>query len=169
MKFRLSLAGLLAAEAAFFCGCSRSASPTPEKTATEHATPGAAPAGIAVNWPAVSMVLDGTDLVEMDKVNPEPSREDSIGGAYRSEQGGSILTLSAQKDAGGIHIERQYQEPGAAKTVKLYQLLPVGEEGFASKTQEAFLKKTKAGVIFWEKNSGVDSIPATYWVHYIRQ
>ena len=115
------------------------------------------------------MVLDGTDLVAMDQVAPEPSNLDSIGGTYRSEQGGSILTLTAQNEADGIRIERQYQEPGIAKIAKPYQLIPIAHEGFASKTQDAFLKKTKAGVIFWEKNSGVDSIPATYWIHYIRQ
>lgn len=169
MKSRLYLAGLFAVGVAFSCGCSRSGSPAPEKTAAEHSTPATAPAGPAVTWPAVSMVLDGTDLVEMDKVAPEPSAPDSIGGTYRSEQGGSILTLSAQKEGDGIRIERQYQEPGTSKIVKPYQLIPVAQEGFASKTQDAFLKKTKAGVIFWEKNSGVDSIPATYWVHYIRQ
>jgi hypothetical protein len=156
--------GLLVLATALLCaGCSRPANP-------ETASKGAVDAPQAESaWLAITPVLDGTDLVEMEKIGPVPFTLESIAGTYRSEQGGSVLVLTIQRDNGGIRVERPYQEPGAAKAVKTYHLAPLASKGAASPSRDCYLQKTREGVAFWEKSSGTDSIPATYWTHYIRQ
>lgn len=163
--------GLLTLVIAFLCAISCARAPNIE-TASKSAivAPQSVESGAAgAEWPTITSVLDGTDLVEIDKIGPAPFTAESIAGMYRSEQGGSVLVLTIRREDDGIRVERQYQEPGAAKVVKTYHLAPRASKGAATPSGDCYLQKTKEGVAFWEKSSGTDTIPANYWTHYIRQ
>jgi hypothetical protein len=139
-------------------------SPEPETSQKKQDSPPA-----QISWPAVTSVLDGTDLIAMDQIPVVPFAPGEISGNYRSEQGGSILTLSIRRQGDMLEAERRYEEPGAEAAARLYTFPTTNSEGAASAQQDAFLRQTKEGVLLLEQRSEVESIPATYWVHYIRQ
>jgi hypothetical protein len=138
-------------------------SPEPE-TAPKKELPPA-----AISWPAVSSVLDGTDLVEFQDITLVPFSTGDVAGSYISEQGGSKLTLAVRRQGETLEVERRYEEPEAQPAAKLYQFPTMNSEGAVSAQQDAFLRQTKDGLLLLEQRSDVESIPATYWVHYIRQ
>jgi hypothetical protein len=148
--------------------CTDSPAPPPANTETPPSSSAQLPSA-AISWPLVSSVLDGTDLVEIQEVSPVPFDTSGIEGQYHSEQGGAELSLSIRRTGDGLEVERRFQEPGAEKLTKAYEFRMTSSEGAASPQQDAFLKKTRMGLLLLEKQSGVESIPASYWTHYTRQ
>lgn len=122
-----------------------------------------------IAWPETSSVLDGTDLLEMQEVELVALDIEGVGGQYSTEQGGSILTLNVHLNNNLLEAERRYEEPEMDTMTRTYQFSATSEEGAVAEKQDAFLKQTRAGVLLWEKDSGVEGIPDSYWIHYIRQ
>jgi hypothetical protein len=139
-------------------------SPPPENRAA--ATP--APA-TKIAWPAVSSVLDGTDVVDIGSVSAIPFDIGGIVGSYRSEQGGAMLSLTVRRRDTMLEVERVFQEPGTTAVTKRYEFRTTTPEGAVSSQDKAFLKQTRTGLLLLEEQSGVESIPASYWVQYERQ
>jgi hypothetical protein len=162
IKIRLLPPGLLALAivlGASACG----GSPEPEASPKKTSPP--AP----ISWPAVSSVLDGTDLIEIQDVTLVPFPSGDVSGNYSSEQGGSKLSLAVRRQGETLEVERRCEEPEGEPAARLYQFPTINDEGAVSAQQDAFLRQTKEGLLLLEQRSEVESIPATYWVHYIRQ
>lgn len=116
-----------------------------------------------------ALVLDGTDLLEVSQLQLEKMDPDRLPGRYRSEQGGSILFLMiTPQGMDAWTVERRYTEPEMKNLTRQYTVHRT-EHGLASETGELVLRQTREGLIALEKNSGIDSIPASYWIHYIKQ
>ena len=154
---------------------------TPEPDMTELAPPAETPAKNKApdnNRPvqlkqampesaAVTWVLDGTDLQETQQAQRLSAQALAPWeGRYRSEQGGSILHLviTASGDNSWA-LKRNYSEPGMPTVEKSYQLHLL-QDGLVSRDANIAVKKTNEGVMVLELDSGIDSIPASYWVHY---
>ena len=92
-------------------------------------------------------MLDGTDLLELGDLRRThlPSQP---GGRYGAEQGGSELSLSITGGANGRWtVERR---------------------GAALISTDGSLTGYRGGVLVLELNSGNDSLPPDYWVHYLK-
>jgi hypothetical protein len=116
---------------------------------------------------APTEVLDGTDLVELNDLRPAelPS---PLEGTYQAEQGGAMATVSItlQTDDRWI-VMRTYEEPELEAEVKEY----VAERDGAALVGidgDLAIQGTEEGLLVLELSSGSESIPAAYWVHYIR-
>lgn len=117
----------------------------------------------------VTWILDGTDLVASSDVKRIFSQGSSQwAGSYRSEQGGSILDITiTPKDTNNWRLDRDYSEPGLKTRTKSYNLQTFND-GLASTAGDLAVQKTSEGVLVLELKSDVDSIPASYWVHYFK-
>ncbi|MBX2857711.1 MAG: hypothetical protein KTR17_03530 [Cellvibrionaceae bacterium] len=117
----------------------------------------------------VAWVLDGTDLREKKIVKGNTIQSvTQWGGKYRSEQGGSILNLQIIADSSDAWVlSREYSEPGLKVAAKNYQLQPLNDS-LVSQDADIVVQKTLDGVLVLELNSGIDSIPSSYWVHYLQ-
>ena len=115
------------------------------------------------------LVLDATDLLDISQLQLEKMDPDRLPGRYRSEQGGSILFLMITpqgKDAWAV--ERLYTEPEMKNVSRQYTVHRT-EHGLAGEKGDLVLRQTREGLIALEKHSELDCIPATYWIHYIKQ
>ena len=116
---------------------------------------------------APTWVLDGTDLLELGDLRRTdlPSQP---GGRYGAEQGGSELSLSITGGADGRWtVERRYKEPGADAQVVTYTAERRGA-ALISTDGSLTIQGTEEGVLVLELNSGNDSLPPDYWVHYLK-
>ena len=134
----------------------------------EHAEATAEPeaARAQIHWPEVPLVLDGTDLIPIEQTAPAPFSLTEVAGEYATEQGGAALTLTVRLQDGSLEIERRFMEPGREILVKRYVLQKSNPQGAASSLEDIFLIQTQNGVLLLEKDSGVESIAATYWICY---
>lgn len=116
----------------------------------------------------VTWILDGTDMLpNSDIKRVSGSAEVQWAGSYRSEQGGSILTLKiTAKSSNHWNLVRNYSEPALKPESKNYELRNL-YDGLVSKAGNLAVQKTHEGVLVLELESGLDSIPASYWIHYI--
>lgn len=115
------------------------------------------------------LVLDGTDLLDVSQLQLEKMDPDRLAGRYSAEQGGSVLFLNVMPQGKGIWtVERIYTEPGMNDVSSRYTVRRT-EHGLASEKGDFVLRQTRVGLIALEKNSGLDNIPASYWIHYIKQ
>lgn len=112
-------------------------------------------------------VLDGTDLLPLADISLAPLPAQPAG-KYRTEQGGAELYLSI---SGGIEgswiINRTFQEPGVTPDIKTYKA-DRRSSALLSANEHLIIQGTKIGVLVLELKSGVESIPADYWIHYLR-
>lgn len=116
-----------------------------------------------------SLVLDATDIINVSDLQLEAIDPDRLPGRYESEQGGSLLYLIITlKDKGSWIVERVYTEPSMQPVSKKYTIHKT-DSGLADKKGHLILQKTREGLIVFEGNSGLDTIPDDYWVHYIKQ
>lgn len=127
-----------------------------------------APPAVEAAPPEVSMVLDGTSIVDVADFALGTSSVDRLAGRYRSDQGGAevIITVTSQPSGDWV-VERVYAEPAAAPLTATYTVrrTPLG---LADEKGSMYLQATREGVLALEHASGVDSIPASYWIHYVR-
>lgn len=124
----------------------------------------------APRWAVVEQALDGMDTVAVADLDPQPLEPERLAGRYRCEQGGSILGLHIRRARGRLVVTRQHREPGAPPHRKVYRfpLTPVeATDATASESGDAFVRRTREGVILLELSSGTDVIPSSYWTHYI--
>jgi hypothetical protein len=117
--------------------------------------------------PELQDVLDGTDLINMDTLDFR-SLGTNIEGEYISEQGGSELSLTVIQKGDQWTIQRTYNEPEADEEVKIYQTR-FENSALVSAEGDFFVRGTTDGLLVLELKSGVDGIPADYWIHYLRQ
>jgi hypothetical protein len=127
------------------------------------------PPALKIAFPPVSSVLDGTDVVDIGSVSTVPFDPGGVEGNYRSEQGGAVLSLTVRQRDTVLEVERVFREPGSGSVTKRYEFRTITPEGAVSSRDKAFLKRTRAGLLLLEEQSGVESIPASYWVLYGRQ
>ena len=119
--------------------------------------------------PKTSLVLDATDLLDISDLQMENIDLDRLPGQYKSEQGGSILYLSIkQQNKDSWIVERVYTEPSMQRVSKKYTIHRTGF-GLADKKGNLVLRQTREGLIVYESNSELDTIPTDYWIHYIKQ
>ncbi len=88
---------------------------------------------------------------------------------FRAEQGGSEITLRVRARGEGLHVDREYREPGLPRETTPYDLELVDPTSAATTSRDAYLRQTTEGVLFWERSSGEEGIPAGYWSHCIRR
>lgn len=116
---------------------------------------------------APTWVLDGTDLVELNELR-SAELPPILQGTYRAEQGGAMVSLSIIAESGDRWIvKRIYEEPELEPEIKEY----VAERRGAALTgidDDLAIQGTAEGLLVFELNSGTDSIPPDYWVHYLR-
>ncbi|MEL7450157.1 MAG: hypothetical protein AAFN78_13165 [Pseudomonadota bacterium] len=116
----------------------------------------------------MSMVLDGTTVLDLADFDLESTDFESLPGQYRSEQGGSVLFLTVRSQSTGEWIvERTYSEPKFADASARYAVRRT-RFGLADADSQFLLQITREGLLAFEQDSGVDSIPASYWIHYTR-
>jgi len=112
-------------------------------------------------------VLDGTDLVNIETLALRSLGTD-IEGEYISEQGGSELSLTVIQKGDQWTIQRIYNEPEVGEEIKIYQTR-LDDSALVSAEGDFFVRGTADGLLVLELKSGVDGIPADYWIHYLRQ
>ena len=117
--------------------------------------------------PKVALVLDGTDLIDIDEIKRVALGLKNIEGHYQTEQGGSILYLSISHKQDHWVIDRVYTEPAMPKASKQYQAKQ-HKFGLANDNASLVIQRTTEGVLVYEMDSGSESIPNEYWVHYLR-
>jgi hypothetical protein len=122
---------------------------------------------VAPKLQEVQEALDGTDLVDIKTLNLI-SFGTNIEGQYRSEQGGSELSLTVIQKGDQWTIQRIYSEPEVGEEVKVYQTR-LDDSALVSAEGDFFVRGTTDGLLVLELKSGVDGIPADYWIHYLRQ
>ena len=116
-----------------------------------------------------SRVLNSTDMRDLSDLQLDKMDADRLPGQYSSEQGGSVLFLIVTPQGKDTWIvERIYTEPATQNVSRQYTVHKT-EYGLASKKGSLVLRQTKEGLIALEKDSGLDSIPASYWIHYLKQ
>lgn len=116
----------------------------------------------------VEAVLDGTDLIDISALDIRPLDSSAIDGRYTAEQGGAELALIVTQNGNQWAIERTYSEPELVAEVRTYQA-KMQEGMLVSSGEDLFAKGTSDGLLVLELQSGLDSIPASYWTHYLRQ
>lgn len=122
--------------------------------------------------PETSVVLYSTDLLDLSDLHLENIDADQLPGRYSSEQGGSVLFLTVTPQKGDRAdtwvVERVYTEPATENISRRY-VVHKTEFGLASKTGDLIVRQTREGLIAFEKDSGLDTIPADYWIYYRKQ
>lgn len=113
-------------------------------------------------------VLDGTELIPLDTLRRE-AMSDRIAGRYGIEEGGAELTLTiTPREDGAWTAERRFAEPGNKPQIARYRLERCGE-ALVSAKNDIVVQTTREGILVLELASGVESIPAEYWTHYVRK
>jgi hypothetical protein len=143
----------------FLCGFACAEKPNLEKEPTVSSSKSV--------MPKLQDVLDGTDLINMDTLDLRSLGTD-IEGEYLSEQGGSELLLTVTRKGEQWTIKRTYNEPEVGKQVRIYQT-KLRDGALISANEDLFVQGTTDGLLVLELKSGVDGIPADYWIHYLRQ
>ncbi len=123
-----------------------------------------AQSGVAV--PDVQSVLDGTDLIDITSLRLR-APDNSIEGEYRSEQGGSQLGLTVSRTGKQWTIWRRYNEPELRERTAVYRT-EIRDSVLVSVKNDFFVRVTGDGLLALELNSGLDTIPPSYWIHYRR-
>ncbi len=136
-------------------------------------------AGVASDHPATTgqldnavasepgWVLDGTDMLPLADVLLEDLRP-SPAADYWAEQGGSEITVTIIATADGFWaVKRVYREPGLDPHIRHYQTERSGQL-LVSRSEGLTIQGTQEGILMLELKSGVESIPADFWIHYVR-
>lgn len=117
--------------------------------------------------PNISQVLDFTDILDISDLHLENIELDQLPGRYISEQGGAVVYLNITlQEKGGWIVGRMYTEPGRQNISKQYRVYKT-EFGLSDRKGDIFLRKTREGLIVFEKNAELETIPNDYWIHYI--
>lgn len=112
-------------------------------------------------------VLDGTDLVELNDLR-RAELPPHLEGTYEAEQGGAVASVSITAQPGDRWlVERTYQEPELEAQTKDYVAERDGA-AFVGIDGDLAIQGTEEGLLVLELNSGSDSIPPDYWIHYLR-
>jgi len=119
--------------------------------------------------PNTSQILDFTDILDISELNIENIELDRLPGKYISEQGGAVLSLHITPQGKSCWIvERIYSEPSMLNVPKKYMTHKT-DLGLVDENASFFLRQTREGLIAFEQNSELDTIPNDYWIHYIKQ
>lgn len=150
---------LLASVALFLChGC------VSQEVKAQNNTDKVSESVLEVGQGVPAIVLDGTDLYDLQSFALRPVTAQTQG-SYYAEQGGSEISLTISRHNAGWQIIRSYREPGSKVQETRYSTSL--KAGFLSSEEgEVFLYRTNEGVIVLERYA--DVIPADYWVHYLR-
>ncbi len=128
----LTLVAVLSAGA-----CTDSSNP-PQSTGGIQSSPS------PISPPAVSLVLSGTDVIDIQEAAPLPFTTATVSGDYGAEQGGAVLSLIVRRQGDTVDLERQYQEPGMANRARRYQLQLITAAGACSSQQDVFVRQAAA-------------------------
>jgi len=112
----------------------------------------------------VKSVLDGTDLIDMAALKllaADKIRE----GKYISEEGGSQLELTVSRKGKQWTIKRRYEEPELKPQTRVYQAEASGPLLVSGK-KDFYMRVSSDGLLVLELHSGLESIPASYWILY---
>ena len=155
---------VLATVIAVLLGCAPSSAGAACNLAARQSPGGHGPLSLS----APDAVLDGTDLVALSAAGPRPL-DSHIRGIYSAEQGGAVLRLTITPEKGGTWVvERRHKEPGSKPHTVRYRVEPCGQV-LVSGRNDLVVRGAERGVLVLELASGVDSIGADYWIHYVRQ
>jgi hypothetical protein len=112
-------------------------------------------------------VLDGTRVVPLESlprmaIPPDPS------GRYSAELGGAEVVLRIEPGPGGSwSVVRTYREPMLNPEVREY-VVDLTDGVLGSEEEGLLLVGTAEGVLALEVDPGVETLPAEYWIHYVR-
>jgi hypothetical protein len=117
--------------------------------------------------PSPEWVLDGTDMFSLSEMKLAPLPR-HLEGLYGAEQGGAEVkvTIKRLKD-GAWEVIREHREPGLPPDKKTYRIVRKGQRA-VSANNAVRIQGTTEGIIMLELNSGTESIPADFWMHYVR-
>lgn len=119
-------------------------------------------------------MLDGTDLLELGDLRRTdlPSQPGAATGRSRGAPSCPFRSPAGRTAAGRSSgatwtVERRYKEPGADAQVVTYTAERRGA-ALISTDGSLTIQGTEEGVLVLELNSGNDSLPPDYWVHYLK-
>jgi hypothetical protein len=114
-------------------------------------------------------VLDGTDVRALrDFPLPDPPATVPRG-AYVAETGGAASRVAIRGQAGKMTITRTFEEPGIAPSTRRYSGVRQKPDGTFGGTGVTLRPTRAGGILLLERASGVDGIPSSLWIHYVRQ
>lgn len=111
-------------------------------------------------------VLDGTDLVTIDAFQTAEPSTPAPTGTYTAETGGALARLSVEAGSDGVSVSRRYQEPGLDPEQAHYPELKARPDGSYRNPNAALRPLSDGGVLFWERRSGLEFVPDSFWIHY---
>ena len=167
MTFKMTVRPLIALTIVLLCvSCeSGDGDADPREVAQVTTTESATDISSAAALPSPDIVLDGTDVFELASFDLRPL-DDSAAGQYGVEQGGAELSVTLSAAGTDWQLERTYQEPGEPLDQVVYDLKLSGGM-LMSSDGKAMVRGTDEGILVLERKS--ETIPADYWVHYLRQ
>ncbi len=111
-------------------------------------------------------VLDGTDLVDIDTFRTAEPSTHAPSGTYTAETGGAVAHLTVAVQNSGVSVSRRYQEPGLDPEQAHYSNLKARPDGSYRSSDAALRPLSDGGVLFWERRSGLEFVPDSFWIHY---
>lgn len=114
-------------------------------------------------------VLESTDLVKISNFQCAHRTSQQLTGRYRAETGGAISRLSIRPHGQALSVERSYQEPDVTPRRKHYSKLTARPDGSYSAAGVRLKPLRDGSVLLWERHSGLEFIPSSFWIHYWRQ
>jgi hypothetical protein len=119
----------------------------------------------AEDLPSPDIVLDGTEVFELTSFSVRPL-DASAAGDYGAEQGGAALSVTLSRSGPAWQFVRTHQEPGEPQNRAVHDL-QLSDGLMMSPDGNVIVRGTEEGVLVLERAS--DTIPADYWVHYLRR
>ncbi len=108
-----------------------------------------------------SLVLVGTDLVELSTFNLEPR---ALSETYQAEIGGASLGLTVSDQSKKKIITRTFQEPGENQITSVFY--PVCQSESLILAGDMKGKIVEDGLLVLEQKVEVEGIPSYLWVFY---
>jgi hypothetical protein len=87
-------------------------------------------------------------------------------GKYTAETGGARIDLEVKKEPAGLEVVRLFAEPGQQPRTKTYRKFLLGKDGVyrTSGAQVRIPANPTGALILLESKSGIEEIPATFWI-----
>lgn len=114
-------------------------------------------------------VLESTDMVKIGNFQPTHRTSHQLAGHYRAETGGAVSRLSIHAQGRTLSIERSYEEPGLKPQRKHYSKLTVRPDGSYHAPGVSLKPLRDGSVLLWERRSGLEFVPDSFWIHYRQQ
>lgn len=110
-------------------------------------------------------VLVGTDLKPLSSYHF--SKEASLAsGRYVAETGGARIELTVRESDSAMQMVRVYREPGEKPRARVYSGLVRSADGTYRTKGIVVRVPDRGGVLVFERSSGLEEIPNSYWIDY---